>query len=284
MGTLPAHCGSAPYTKGPEDGDPSPAWIRRRHGERPKRLSGTHIILHSTAHLCGMQQDRIKAIFDEQAAHYDAQWVRTAPIRDALHMLLDSLFAGLPANARILCVGVGTGAELHHLASHNPGWHFTAVDPSESMLDQCRSKARVHGYLDRVTFHAGYLDTLADAPLHHAATSFLVSQFILDRTAREQYFREIAALLVPGGRLACTDLSADTEAPTYDLLLGAWMHLMQGPGRTDVDRENLRRSYRTMVAILPSAMVQDILRNAGFTQPLEFYQAGLIKGWLATRP
>lgn len=231
-----------------------------------------------------MHEDRIKAIFDEQAVNYDAQWTRMAALRDALHMLLDSLFAGLPADARILCVGAGTGEELDHLARHNPGWRFTAVDPSQAMLDQCRRKTMSNGYLDRVTFHAGYLHTLESASSHQAATSFLVSQFILDRHAREQYFREIAARLVPGGRLACTDLSADTEAPTYDLLLGAWMHLMQGPGRSEADRENLRRSYRAMVAILPSAAVQDILRNAGYSYTMEFYQAGLIKGWYATRP
>ena len=34
----------------------------------------------------------------------------------------DLLFAELPTDARILCVGVGTGTELAHLAAQNPGW------------------------------------------------------------------------------------------------------------------------------------------------------------------
>lgn len=55
-----------------------------------------------------MDQDQIKAIFDQQAAGYDTQWARTAAIRDCLYFLLDSMFAGLPADARILCVGIGT--------------------------------------------------------------------------------------------------------------------------------------------------------------------------------
>ena len=84
-----------------------------------------------------MHQDEIKTLFDKQAANYDAQWAKTAPINDCLHFLLESLFTSLPADARILCVGVGTGAELGHLAKKNLGWRFTAVEPSGSMLDIC---------------------------------------------------------------------------------------------------------------------------------------------------
>lgn len=76
-----------------------------------------------------MHQDEIKALFDQQAASYDTQWAKSAPIRSCLHFLLGSMFTDLPTNARILCVGVGTGDELVYLASKNPGWRFTAVEP-----------------------------------------------------------------------------------------------------------------------------------------------------------
>ena len=56
--------------------------------------------------------DEITALFDRQAAGYDTQWARTAPVRDCMYLVLESLFAGLPADARILCVGAGTGAVL----------------------------------------------------------------------------------------------------------------------------------------------------------------------------
>jgi hypothetical protein len=55
-----------------------------------------------------MQREELKAVFDQQAPGYDKQWARMAPIRDGLHFLLESVFAGLPADARILCVGVGS--------------------------------------------------------------------------------------------------------------------------------------------------------------------------------
>src|SRR4029077_2806089 len=59
-----------------------------------------------------MRKDELVAVFDQQAERYDAQWEGMAPIREGLYLLVESVFAGLPDDARILCVGVGTGAEL----------------------------------------------------------------------------------------------------------------------------------------------------------------------------
>ena len=44
-----------------------------------------------------MRSDELEALFDQQAAGYDAQWARMAPIRDSLLFLLESAFAALPA-------------------------------------------------------------------------------------------------------------------------------------------------------------------------------------------
>src|SRR5688500_734973 len=104
-----------------------------------------------------MRDDELRAAFDQQAAGYDKQWAKLAPIRDGLHFLLDSLFSQLPDDARILCVGVGTGAELAHLAKKRPGWSFTAVEPSGPMLGVCRRRAEQEGFSSRCTFHEGYL-------------------------------------------------------------------------------------------------------------------------------
>src|SRR3546814_17776493 len=73
-----------------------------------------------------MQQHELDALFDQQAAGYDTQWARMAPIRDSLHFLLETVFAGLPDDARLLCVGAGTGAAIAPLAERFPGWRFLA--------------------------------------------------------------------------------------------------------------------------------------------------------------
>src|SRR5688572_10214918 len=130
-----------------------------------------------------MRSDELRATFDQQATGYDKQWAKLAPVRDGLHFLLESVFARLPAEAKVLCVGVGTGAELAHLAKKFPRWSFTAVEPSSAMLDVCRRRAESDGFASRCSFHEGYVDSLSlsSDDMYDAATCFLVSQFILER-------------------------------------------------------------------------------------------------------
>lgn len=230
-----------------------------------------------------MQPEAIKSLFDQQAAGYDRQWEKTAPIRQCLHFLLESVFAGLPGEARVLCVGVGTGVEMAHLAQRFPGWSFTAVDPSAAMLDVARRRTADEGFLDRCQFHAGYLETLPAGPAHDAATCFLVSQFILDTGARAEFFRGIARRLVPGGRLASSDLAADVASPEYELLLQAWTTMMAGADLTPEAIGRMRRAYAEDVGVLPPGQVEAILRAGGFDLPVPFFQAGLIHAWISTR-
>lgn len=230
-----------------------------------------------------MQSDNIKAIFDQQAAGYDTRWAKTAPIRDALHFLLEAVFAGLPAQARILCVGAGTGEEIDYLAKRHPRWTFTAVEPSGAMLDICRRKAEAGGYLSRCAFHEGYLATLPDQSSFDAATSFLVSQFLTDRNARVDLFRSIAARLRPDGLLASSDLASDVDSTAYTALLTTWENMMRAADIPTAGVAQMREAYRRDVAVLPPAQVAAIIAEAGFDEPVMFYQAGLIHAWFARR-
>ncbi|HAR60197.1 MAG: class I SAM-dependent methyltransferase [Alcanivorax sp.] len=230
-----------------------------------------------------MNDNELKALFDQMAPGYDKQWERTAPINQCLYFLLESVFAALPEDARILCVGAGTGSEILHLASRFPGWRFTAVEPARGMLDVCRRRADEAGIAERCEFHEGYLDSLPAGASYQAATSFLVSQFILDQTARSAFFEQIAERLVPGGMLASSDLSTEQDAPGYDDLLRVWQRTITP---TDVSDEGLRRmkaTYAKDVAVLPPDQVEAILRAGGFEAPRTFFQAGLIRAWFARR-
>ncbi|MFS6538470.1 class I SAM-dependent methyltransferase [Idiomarina loihiensis] len=230
-----------------------------------------------------MHQDEIKTLFDKQAANYDAQWAKTAPINDCLYFLLESLFTSLPVDARILCVGVGTGAELGHLAQKNPGWRFTAVEPSGSMLGICKQRAQQEGFASRCHFHEGYLDSLSSTELHDAATCFLVSQFILDQQERSGFFREISRNLKPDGILASSDLASDVESAEYEVLLHAWMNMMMASDVPPEGRERMRKAYANDVGVLPPSSIASIIASGGFELPVQFFQAGLIHAWLSKR-
>ena len=87
------------------------------------------------------RQEPPVAFGPEHAAAYDQRFAKLAPMHDALHLLISAIFADLPAEARILCVGAGTGHELIYLAEKFPRWRFAVVEPSAPMLEVCRRKA-----------------------------------------------------------------------------------------------------------------------------------------------
>ena len=230
-----------------------------------------------------MNDDELRGVFDRMASGYDSKLARMAPINNGLYFLLESVLAELPQDARILCVGVGTGTELIHLAGVFPGWRFTAVEPSGAMLDICRKRVDEAGLSSRCRFHEGYLESLPPEEMHDAATCFLVSQFILDAQARSDFFRQIADRLVPGGILANADLSADVESEDYDALLAVWQRVMATSAVSAEGLDRMKSGYAKDVAILPSVAIASIIESGGFDKPVQFFQAGLIRGWFAKR-
>lgn len=230
-----------------------------------------------------MRQHELDALFDQQAAGYDAQWARMAPIRESLLFLLETVFADLPGDARLLCVGAGTGAEIAHLAQRFPHWRFLALDPSQRMLDACRARAERDGFADRCEFHAGLVETLPDTEAFDGATCLLVSQFLLDPAARTAFFAAIARRLRTDGMLAWADLAWDTSAADYPAMLRLWLRTMSGAGVDAVAIDRMRAAYANDVAVLPPDRVASLVAAAGFDTPLRFHQAGMIHGWCARK-
>jgi tRNA (cmo5U34)-methyltransferase len=229
------------------------------------------------------RQEPPVAFGQEHAAAYDQRFAKLAAMRDALHLLISAVLADLPAEARILCVGAGTGSELIYLARKFPQWRFTALEPSPPMLEVCRRKAEECGITPRCVFHEGYLDTLPPSAAFDAATSLLVSQFILAPDARAGFFRAIAERLRPGGYLVSADLASDTTSSTYENLLGVWIRLMRETGSPPEQLEKLRITYGRDVAVLPLEQVSSIIASGGFETPVLFLQTCLIHAWYAQR-
>lgn len=230
-----------------------------------------------------MDRTELESTFDQQAGVYDQQWAKLAPFRDGIHLLAASVFSGLPRDARMLCVGAGTGAEIHFFADRFPGWTFVAVEPSGGMVSAARSRAEAHGYDKRCEFHTGYLESLPELAPFDAATSLLVSHFLLHPGERMAFFRAIADRLKPEGMLVTSDLSADTASPLYPDLLEVWMRALSGADLSAERLQQMRAAYDKDVSILPPSSVEAIVASGGFQPPVQCYQAGLIHAWYARR-
>lgn len=230
-----------------------------------------------------MNRNQLESTFDQQAGTYDQQWAKLAPFRDGIHLLMASIFSRLPKDARMLCVGAGTGAEIQFLATRFPAWTFVAVEPSSGMVEVAKSRAERYGFGDRCLFHTGYLESLPAGDSFDCASSLLVSQFLLDLREREDFFRLVAARLKPGGILTTSDLASDPEAPHYASLLEVWLRTMAAADLSPERVQQMRAVYDRDVAIVPSQSVEAILASAGFDAPVQFYQAGLIHAWYCQR-
>lgn len=231
-----------------------------------------------------MQNQKSSIVFDqERASSYDKRFAKLAPLRDALHLLISLILSELPADARILCVGAGTGLELIDLAQRFPQWQFTAVEPAAPMLDICRQRAEDYGIASRCTFHEGYLDSLPASPSFDAATCLLVSHFFIDRDRRRNFFNQIASRLCPNGYLVSSDLVSDMSTSAYESLFEIWLRMLKYSEVPAEEIEKFRASYGRDVAVLPPLEVESIIASSGFDSPVLFFQSILIHAWYAQR-
>jgi tRNA (cmo5U34)-methyltransferase len=221
-------------------------------------------------------QDKVSpAIFNQEcASSYDKQRAKLAPMKDALHLLIRTVLCELPANARILCVGVGTGSELIYLAKAFPQWRFTAIEPAAAMLDICRRRTQEEGVAARCTFHEGYLESLPEVDAFDAATCILVSHFLVKPEERRHLFREIAARLRPDAYMVNADLASDMTSSAFKSLLEVWIR-----AHKYADMPVNRDSFGRNVAVLPPQEIELMISSSGFNAPTLFFQTLLIHAW-----
>ena len=217
------------------------------------------------------------------ASGYDERNAVWAPEAEALYSLMRVVLAPLPAQARILCVGVGTGADILALAPAFPGWHFTAVEPSPAMLDVCRARVEANELSARCDFHQGFLETLPAREPFDGATCLLVSQFILQSEARSQFFHQIARRLRPQGVLVHSDLAFDLASPLFEPLFEVWVRKMTGGNASPEAARNMRDAYDNHVAVLTPDEVESIVAAGGFEAPVPFFRNLLIQAWFSHR-
>lgn len=209
---------------------------------------------------------------------YDERNRKLAPIADGMHFLIRLALKELPPRARILCVGVGTGAEILSLAEAYPDWTFVGVDPAEGMLDVCRERLAKAGHGARVELIQGYVQDAPAGENFDAALSILVGHFV-KRTERADFYGQMTKRLRPGGVLVNTEISFDLDSPEFSSMLPNWMRVQEMMGATPESLAQVPRLLREALTVLPPAETEKFIKESGIPVPVRFFQAFMISGW-----
>lgn len=221
--------------------------------------------------------------FNKDASRaYDEKSRRLAPIADGMHFLIRLVLQGLPVRSRILCVGVGTGAEILPLAEAFPQWSFLGLDPSAEMLEVCRERLKTAGVLERCELVHGYVRDAPAGEGFDAALSILVGHFV-KREERLGFYRNMVSRLRRGGYFVDTEISYDLSSPEFPSMLENWEQVQRLMGATAESLASLPRQLREMLTVLPPAEIESHLRQSGIAVPVKFFQAFMIAGWYGTK-
>ena len=216
---------------------------------------------------------------DPQAvAQYADNPPRLVPGFHALQrMALLLLAERAPDEARILVLGAGGGLELKVFADAQPGWSFDGVDPSAEMLDLARATTTEHA--SRIRLHRGYIDAAPQGPFDGAAC--LLTLHFIAKDERLDTLRALHARLKPGAAFVAAHHSIPGDADERALWLSRYAAFATASG---VPREHTRNAAEAIGARLPflsPAEDEALMRQAGFSEVMQFYAAFSFRGWVA---
>jgi tRNA (cmo5U34)-methyltransferase len=220
--------------------------------------------------------------FTEAAKVYDEKNRQLAPIADNMHFLFRLILKNAPVRARVLCVGVGTGAEILSLSKTFPEWTFVGVDPSIGMLDVCRERLDLAGILDRCELIHGYIHDVPSGENFDIVLSVLVAHFV-KRGERLNFYQAMSSRLHKGGFLINTEISYDLDSQEFPLMLKNWEAVQILMGATPESLANLAQVLRETLSVISPTETENLLKQSSITLPVRFFQAFMISGWYGTK-
>lgn len=205
---------------------------------------------------------------------------------DACHDLVACMLAaslGDRGSAKILVVGAGgTAQEIITMAKLEPGWRFTAVDPSEPMLETAKQQLAVNDLLERTEVHLGRVEGLATDEPYDAATLIGVLHHLDGDDAKREILRSIHARLKPGAPLVVA--GNQYAYASQPLLLAAWGQRWRQHGASpDEVKVKLGKILQGADPPHSEAAVQTLLHDAGFGDATRFFSSLFWGAWLTCR-
>lgn len=236
--------------------------------------------IDTTRDAAGGQKNTFHA---RRARRYDDTIRRVIPGYETLHAMTRVLLhRAVGDEARLLLVGIGTGAELEVLGPAQTGWSFTACDPAAGMLEVAEERAERLGLRDRVSLHACTADALPEEPFD-AATCLLVLHFLPDDGAKRAVLESIARLLKPGAPLVLADMYEDPASPRFAALIDAWTAWQRQAGLPAEEVEKGRAHVERDIHFVPETRLDALLEETGFEPAHRFWSSFLFGGYVTWR-
>lgn len=218
----------------------------------------------------------------EVSSRYDDTNLKLSPMLDNMHFLIRLILKNIPSNSRILCVGVGTGAEIFSLAKLYPDFKFVGVDPSEFMLEKCSERLKEEGIFERCELIHGFIEDIPIIDTFDAVLSILVSHFIKD-DARFEFYKNMVDRLNVGGILINTEISCDLKSEEFPTMLKNWEQIQLLMGVPTEGLVNIPRQFTEMLNVLSNEKIENLISNTGIKKPIKFFQSFMITGWQAVK-
>lgn len=149
---------------------------------------------------------------------------------------------------RVLDLGSGSGTDSFAIAALvGDGGLVTGVDMTEEQLAKANELREAAGFTN-VTFVSGYIQ---DPPVPEASMDLVVSNGVFNLVPdKPAVFRAVARALVPGGRLALSDIVTEqplTEAISCNAEL--WASCIGGASQVDAYRADIEAAGLRVVTI-----------------------------------
>jgi tRNA (cmo5U34)-methyltransferase len=219
-----------------------------------------------------------------RAGEYEQQSRIALAGYDACHELAACMLAaavGAGSTAKVLVVGAGGPAqEITRAGRLEPNWRFTAVDPSEPMLDLARTRIVEAGMAARTDLILGSVDDLPNAPVFDAATLIGVLHHLPGDAAKRDILHAIASRLKLGAPLILAGNHYAYASET--LMLQAWGERWRMQGATpDEVKAKLSKILQGADPPHSEAAVLTLLAESSFTAPKRFFASLFWGAWIA---
>lgn len=192
---------------------------------------------------------------------------------------LDDLPKLLSGSARkdLLVVGCGTGNEMERFAKASEHWTITGIDPSPEMIGQAKEKLQNY---DNITLIEGLISDLDIDKQYSVATLLLVLHFLDDNGNKLNLLKDIADRLVSGATFVMLDITGDKNQ------IGQNLKVLKLLLPKDMDEEQINNRLDRIeneLFIVSEERLSELLQEAGFEQPVRFFQSSIYKGWLTRK-